>query len=49
MIGSILLARRIKRQTFGLEPNEISGLLEQREAVLHGIREGRLRRTSPGG
>ncbi|MBA2475402.1 MAG: sensor histidine kinase [Actinobacteria bacterium] len=39
-IGSFLLARRIKRQTFGLEPNEIAALLEQREAVLHGIREG---------
>ncbi len=39
-LGSILLARRIKRQTFGLEPGEISALLEQREAVLHGIREG---------
>lgn len=40
VLGSILLARRIKRQTFGLEPTEISALLEQREAVLHGIREG---------
>ncbi len=39
-LGSLLLARRIKRQTFGLEPNEIATLLEQREAVLHGIREG---------
>lgn len=39
-IGSLLLARRIKRQTFGLEPQEIATLLEQREAVLHGIREG---------
>ena len=39
-LGSVLLARRIKRQTFGLEPNEIATLLEQREAVLHGIREG---------
>jgi two-component system CitB family sensor kinase len=38
--GSILLARRIKRQTFGLEPDEIASLLEQREAMLHGIREG---------
>ena len=38
--GSFLLARRIKRQTFGLEPKEIATLLEQREAVLHGIREG---------
>jgi two-component system CitB family sensor kinase len=40
VFGSVLLARRIKRQTFGLEPNEIATLLEQREAVLHGIREG---------
>jgi two-component system CitB family sensor kinase len=39
-LGSLLLARRIKRQTFGLEPKEIATLLEQREAVLHGIREG---------
>jgi len=41
-IGSWLLARRIKRQTFGLEPAEIGELLEQREATLHGIREGLL-------
>lgn len=39
-IGSLLLARRIKRQTFQLEPDEIGALLEQREAMLHGIREG---------
>lgn len=40
VVGSLLLARHIKRQTFGLEPEEISTLLEQREASLHGIREG---------
>src|SRR5213079_1959926 len=40
ILGSLLLARRIKRQTFGLEPREIATLLEQREAMLHGIREG---------
>jgi two-component system CitB family sensor kinase len=40
VLGSALLARRIKRQTFGLEPDEIATLLEQREAMLHGIREG---------
>jgi two-component system, CitB family, sensor kinase len=39
-IGSLLLARHLKSQTFGLEPAEIAGLLEQREAILHGIREG---------
>ena len=33
-------SRRVKRQTFGLEPGEIATLLEQREAMLHGIREG---------
>ena len=40
--GSVLLARRVTRQTFGLEPAEIGQLLEQREATLHGIREGLL-------
>ncbi len=46
--GSVLLARRIKRQTFGLEPDEIGTLLEQREAMLHGIREGAVA-TDPAG
>jgi two-component system CitB family sensor kinase len=40
VVGSLLLARHLKRQTFGLEPEEIATLLEQREASLHGIREG---------
>jgi two-component system CitB family sensor kinase len=40
ILGSVLLGRRIKRQTFGLEPDAIAALLEQREAMLHGIREG---------
>lgn len=34
------LARRLKRSTFGLELEEIAGLLQDREAMLHGIREG---------
>src|SRR3989440_8026351 len=38
--GSMLLASRLKRQTFGLEPYEIAGLLEEREASLQGIHEG---------
>ena len=38
--GSLILARRLDRQTFGLGSREIAGLLEQREAMLHGIREG---------
>ncbi len=40
ILGSILLARRIKRITFGLEPSSIASLLQEREALLHGIREG---------
>jgi two-component system, CitB family, sensor kinase len=38
--GSLLLARRVKRQTLGMEPREITGLVEHREAMLHGIKEG---------
>jgi sensor histidine kinase regulating citrate/malate metabolism len=38
--GSLLLSRRVKRQTLGLEPVEIRGLVEHREAMLHGIKEG---------
>ena len=40
VLGSLLLAGRVKRQTLGLEPREIAGLVEQREALLHGIKEG---------
>ncbi|GAA3429403.1 ATP-binding protein [Streptosporangium nondiastaticum] len=40
VLGSWLLARRIKRQTLGMEPREIAGLAEHREAMLHGIAEG---------
>ena len=40
MLAAYLLARRLKRQTFGLELGEIAGLLQDREAILHGIREG---------
>ncbi|MFF9113497.1 ATP-binding protein [Streptomyces sp. NPDC014805] len=39
-LGSWLLARRVKRQTLGLEPREITGLAEHREAMLYGIAEG---------
>jgi len=48
IVGSVLLARRIKRQTFGLEPDAIAALLEQREAMLHGIREGTLATDTAG-
>ena len=38
--ASLLLARAIKRVTFGVEPSEIVALVQEREAMLHGIREG---------
>jgi two-component system CitB family sensor kinase len=38
--ASWLLARRLKKRTFGLELDEIAKLLQEREALLHGIREG---------
>jgi two-component system CitB family sensor kinase len=38
--ASWLLVWQIKRVTFGLEPAEIGSLLQEREAMLHGIREG---------
>jgi len=40
VIGSLLLAQRVKRQTLGLEPPEIARLVEHREAMLHGVKEG---------
>ena len=39
-IAAWVLARRMKRRTFGLELDEIVLLLQEREATLHGIREG---------
>ncbi len=38
--ASWLLARSVKRLTFGLELHEFAALLQEREAMLHGIREG---------
>ena len=40
VVASLVLARAIKRVTFGLEPAEIVALVQEREAMLHGIREG---------
>lgn len=38
--GAFLLSRRVKRQTLGMEPHEITGLVENREAMLQGLKEG---------
>jgi two-component system CitB family sensor kinase len=40
VLAALGLSRRLKRQTFGLELSEIAALLQEREAMLHGIREG---------
>jgi two-component system CitB family sensor kinase len=40
VLAALALARHLKRQTFGLELGEIAALLQEREAMLHGIREG---------
>jgi two-component system CitB family sensor kinase len=48
VLGSLLLASRLKRQTFGLEPYEIAGLLEEREASIQGIHEGAVATDSNG-
>lgn len=37
---ALLMTRTLKRATFGLRPSEIGSLLQDREAMLHGIREG---------
>ncbi|WP_018924309.1 DcuS/MalK family sensor histidine kinase [Salsuginibacillus kocurii] len=39
-LGAVLLARKVKRTMHGLEPNEISQLLQEREAMLSSVREG---------
>ncbi len=39
-LASFALAAHLKRRTFGLELDEISLLLQEREAMLHGVREG---------
>lgn len=40
VFGSVYLARSIKKMMFGLEPEEISSLYEERSAVIESVREG---------
>lgn len=40
ILGSLLLARRIKKILFGLEPFAIAKLFQERSAMLHSVREG---------
>ena len=40
LLGAVLLARKVKRTLFGLEPEEIAQQLREREAVLEAVRDG---------
>lgn len=40
VIGAAWVSSLIRRRIYGLEPDQIVGLLEAREAMLHGVREG---------
>lgn len=48
IIGAILLAKKIKKIMFGLEPAEIAKLLQERSAMLESTREGILAADSAG-
>ncbi|MET9412770.1 sensor histidine kinase [Streptomyces klenkii] len=39
-IAAVAVSRRLRKRTRGIELTEISALLDEREAMLHGIREG---------
>ncbi len=40
IIGAVMIARRLKKTLFGLEPQEIAQLLLERDAVIESVREG---------
>ena len=40
IIGAIYLARRVKKILFGLEPEEIAAMLQERNIILDSVREG---------
>ena len=40
LVGGVLLARNIRKETFGLEPHQIASLYRDRSAILSSIKEG---------
>jgi serine phosphatase RsbU (regulator of sigma subunit)/PAS domain-containing protein/anti-sigma regulatory factor (Ser/Thr protein kinase) len=38
--GALLVSKRLRRQTHGLEPTDLTRLYEHHDAVLHSVREG---------
>ncbi|WP_193510524.1 SpoIIE family protein phosphatase/ATP-binding protein [Streptomyces coeruleorubidus] len=39
-VGTALVSRRLRRQTHGLDPSEMTRMYEHHDAVLHAVREG---------
>ncbi|WP_051709071.1 SpoIIE family protein phosphatase/ATP-binding protein [Streptomyces sp. NRRL S-350] len=39
-VGTALIARRVRRQTRGMDPGELARMYEHHNAVLHAVREG---------
>ena len=48
MIGAFILSQNIKQTLFGLEPEAIAKRLEERNAMLHSVREGMIAVDSQG-
>lgn len=40
IVGSYLVSARLRRQTRGVAPDELSGMFQYYEAILHAVREG---------
>ncbi|WP_330218306.1 sensor histidine kinase [Ornithinibacillus californiensis] len=40
IFGSVMLARNIRKDTFGLEPHQIASLFQDRSAILSSVKEG---------
>ena len=40
VLGAVVVTRLVRRRIHGLEPEEIAELLQARDAMLHGVREG---------
>jgi two-component system CitB family sensor kinase len=40
LAGAVSMGRRLRRSTFGLEPEQMADLVREHEAVLHGVTDG---------
>lgn len=39
LAGAVVVGRRLRRRTYGLEPEQMADLVREHEAVLHGVRD----------